>query len=78
MSALSVISSNLIDAAPDLLTNQTGGTSVGNPSAGTSNNEGDATVITPATKAGKVGAGILTALVLSLFLGGIGFMIAGG
>lgn len=68
----------LIDSAPELVTNTTGGTSVGNSNAGTGSSATAAgTVITPATTADKAGAGILTALVLSGVLGGIGFMITG-
>jgi mannan endo-1,6-alpha-mannosidase len=78
MSALSVIASNLIDQAPDLVTNMTGGTSVGNPAAGTTNNEGNTAASTPVTTAGRAGAGILTVLILSLLVGGIGFMVFGG
>lgn len=79
MSALSVIQANLIDEAPDLVTNTTGGTSLGNPSAGTTNGEGSATTDDgPVTTGGKAGAGILTAFVLGLLLAGIAFMISGG
>ena len=82
MSALSVIQANLIDEAPDLVTNHTGGTSKGNSAAGTgsssSSTSTDGNVISPVTAAGKAGAGILTAFVLALLLGGVGFMISGG
>lgn len=79
MSALSIIQSMLIDEAPDLLTNTTGGTSVGNAGAGAGANSASTTAgtITPATTSGKVGAGILTAIVLCGCLGGVGFMIVG-
>jgi mannan endo-1,6-alpha-mannosidase len=78
MSALSVITANLIDQAPDLVTNTTGGTSKGNPAAGTQVNEGEAMVISPSTEGDRAGAGILTVLVLCLLLGGIWFMVGGG
>jgi mannan endo-1,6-alpha-mannosidase len=80
MSALSVIQSNLISEAPELLTNTTGGTSQGNPAAGTNTGPSseDAIVITPATAGDKAGAGILTVLMLCGLFGGVGFMISGG
>jgi mannan endo-1,6-alpha-mannosidase len=79
MSALSVIQANLIDEAPELVTNTTGGTSEGNAAAGTKGSSTDSsTVITPATGADKAGAGILTALVLCGLIGGCAFIIAGG
>lgn len=79
MSALSVIQSNLIDGAPELATNTTGGTSQGNPAAGTSSSSTHAdTVIKPATGGDKAGAGILTALVLTALIGGVGYMVSGG
>jgi len=79
MSALSVIQAMLIDQAPELLTNTTGGTSVGNAGAGAggSSTSTTGTVITPATTGDKAGAAILTALVVSGVLGGIGFMVMG-
>lgn len=82
MSALSVIQNQMIFdvVAPPLLTNTTGGTSQGNPAAGTGQ---QATVEpgivgAPVTTAAKAGAGILTALVLCGFMGSVGFMVAGG
>ena len=80
MSALSVIQANLITEAADLVTNLTGGTSQGDASAGTSSSSStnSETVITPATGSDKAGAGILTALVISGLLGGVGFMVSGG
>jgi len=79
MSALSVIQSNLIEGARELVTNMTGGTSVGNAAAGTgsASDSEDGGVITPATTGGRVGAGILTTLVLGLLLGSVYFMIYG-
>ena len=79
MSALSVIQANLIDEAPALVTNTTGGTSKGNPAAGTtsgSTSSSSETVITPATGGDKAGAGILTALMVTGVLGGVGFMVS--
>lgn len=79
MSALSVIQANLITEAAELFTNSTGGTSQGNAAAGTSSSSSTSaeTVTTPATGADKAGAGILTALVISGLLGGVGFMVSG-
>jgi mannan endo-1,6-alpha-mannosidase len=79
MSALSVIQSMLIDQAPELLTNSTGGTSIGNAGAGASSSSSSSTAgtTTPATTGGKVGAGILTAFVLCGCLAGVGFMVTG-
>ena len=77
MSALSVIQSNLIDEAPELVTNTTGGTSEGNAAAGTSSSSStdSGTVVTPATGGDKAGAGFLTALTLCGVIGGVWFMI---
>ena len=76
MSALSVIQSLLIDQAVQLVTNNTGGTSVGNAAAGSgSSSSTDGTVITPATTADRAGAAIMTALVLCGVLGGTAFLI---
>ncbi len=78
MSALSVIGAMLIDDAPELVTNTTGGTSVGNSAAGTtSSSSSDGTTITPATSGDKAGAGFITALAVAGVIGGVGFMIIG-
>lgn len=75
MSALEVIQSNLIAKVTGPVTNSTGGTSKGNPSAGTG---GDAALIgTPDVTTGdKVGAGFLTSLILVGVLGGAWWMVA--
>ncbi|PSS06991.1 glycoside hydrolase family 76 protein [Amorphotheca resinae ATCC 22711] len=81
MSALSVIQATLIDSARGLVTNDTGGTSKGNPAAGTGSGPGspgsDPAVITPPTGGDRAGAGILTAVVLFGLLGGVGFLVTG-
>ncbi len=77
MSALSVIQGLLIDDAPQLVTNTTGGTSKGNANAGAGTSSSSTTVITPATGSDKAGAGILTAVVLAGLLGGVGLMVTG-
>ncbi|CAD6455520.1 44f714e9-782a-402c-a15c-6b04c0c61bc9 [Sclerotinia trifoliorum] len=78
MSALSVIQATLIGTAPNLVTNDTGGTSAGNAAggSGTSTNS-DGTVETPVTSGDRAGAGFVTALIISGVLGGVGFMIIG-
>lgn len=78
MSALSVIQCTLLNFAPALVTNLTGGTSQGNPAAGTSSQDSaDPTAILPPTNADRAGAGILTALLLVFTVGGVGFMVTG-
>jgi len=77
MSALSVIQSLLIDEAPPLVTNSTGGTSKGNSAAGGSTTDRDGNRVTPVTTGDRAGAGFLTAFVLCGVLGGIGFMVTG-
>jgi mannan endo-1,6-alpha-mannosidase len=76
MAALEVISSTLITEAAVLVTNSTGGTSVGNSNAGS----GSATTAsdltsTVTTTADKAGAGILTAVLICGLMAGIWFMI---
>lgn len=69
MSALEVIQSNLIKKVSGPVSNSTGGTSQGNPSAGT----GVTVHVEPPhaiTTGDKAGAGVLTAVVLISLLGG--------
>jgi mannan endo-1,6-alpha-mannosidase len=77
MSALSVVQSMLIDQAPTLVTNTTGGTSAGNSAAGSGSDGGSIEMVTPATSADRAGAGILTAVMVCGVLGGVGFMVSG-
>lgn len=77
MSALSVIQSTLINFAPSLVTNTTGGTSQGNSAAGTASKSSDPFAVVPATNADKAGAGFVTALFIAFFLCVIGFMVTG-
>ncbi|CCD43285.1 hypothetical protein ACHAPC_007867 [Botrytis cinerea] len=78
MSALSIIQATLIGTAPNLVTNTTGGTSVGNAAGGSgSSTASDGTVETPVTSGDRAGAGILTALVITGVIGGVGFMVLG-
>lgn len=81
MSALQIISSLLIDQAPELVTNLTGGTSVGNSAAGTSSgggggSSGSSVTSTTATTGGKVGAAFLTTFVLAATIGAGWFMVS--
>jgi mannan endo-1,6-alpha-mannosidase len=69
MSALEVIQSNLIKKVSGPVSNSTGGTSQGNPSAGT----GTTTHVQAPHAIGtkdKAGAGVLTAVVIIMLLGG--------
>ncbi|KZF20773.1 glycoside hydrolase family 76 protein [Xylona heveae TC161] len=85
MSALEVIQSTLIGNAPVPASNMTGGTSKGNPSAGSggsggSSNGGGSSGLPgesnkPITTGDKVGAGFLTAFVLIGVIGGALWMI---
>jgi mannan endo-1,6-alpha-mannosidase len=74
MAALEVIQSNLIQQVGGPVTNSTGGTSQGDPNAGS---KPAAAILQqgPATTGDKAGAGILTALVLVSFVGMIWWMI---
>jgi mannan endo-1,6-alpha-mannosidase len=69
MSALEVVQSCLISEVAGPLTNSTGGTSVGNPNAG-SDSAINAVVETPATTGDKIGSGFLTAFVIVGMVGG--------
>lgn len=84
MSALSAVGSNMLRVgslkAP--YTRSTGGTSVGDPNAGTdadtpTDGEESHVLTDPITTGDKAGAGILTALVLAFTLGGGYFLVAG-
>lgn len=78
MSALSIIQATLIGTAPNLVTNNTGGTSQGNSAGGSgSSTSKDGTVVTPVTSGDRAGAGILTAVMVAGVLGGVGFMVMG-
>ncbi|KAL1878782.1 hypothetical protein VTK73DRAFT_7539 [Phialemonium thermophilum] len=64
MNVLGAVSSLLIDSAKPPVTNMTGGTSKGNPNAGSQSSTFDGEVKPPSTSE-KAGAGILTFLLLS-------------
>jgi mannan endo-1,6-alpha-mannosidase len=77
MAALEVIQSNLIDFVDAPVTNSTGGTSKGNPNAGTGGDQDptDTADDKPVTTGDRVGAGFSTAIVVVLILGGTAWMI---
>lgn len=72
MSALGVVQANLIQEVSGPVTNKTGGTSVGNYNAGSQSSS--VVAIGPATTGDRIGAGILTVVVLSGFIAMISFM----
>lgn len=76
MSALEVIQSNLIAQVAGPVTNETGGTSVGNPLAGSGGDSTAAALGYGRTTTGdRIGASFLTLLVLVTVLGGAWWMI---
>jgi len=78
MAAMSALFVNLLpleDVAPPV-TNQTGGTSQGNPNAG-SQSVANPAAVKPATTADRAGAGIVTTLVLVTVTGMFGWMSLG-
>ena len=77
MSAMEVIASRLINNVDGPVTHSTGGTSKGDPSAGSGqDNSGDNPLATsPVTTGDKAGAGILTAVILIGILGGAWWMV---
>ena len=78
MSALGAIQSSLVTVPTENivapLTNSTGGTSVGDPTAGTTSQNQVAT-IAPATTAGRVGASFATVAIVSSVIGAGVFMV---
>ncbi|PQE27371.1 Glycosyl hydrolase family 76 protein [Rutstroemia sp. NJR-2017a WRK4] len=73
MAAMSVIFVNLVQKIQGPVTNSTGGTSVGNNAAG-SNSATELDPISPASKGDKVGAGIVTTVLLLAATGMFGWM----
>ena len=76
MSALEVIQANLIDTVEGPATANSGGTSQGNPNAGTGSNVGPADLLTTTvTTADRAGAAIITIAIAFMFIGGAWWMI---
>jgi mannan endo-1,6-alpha-mannosidase len=75
MAAMSAVFVTLADLTPvgKPLTNSTGGTSKGNPNAGSGSHH-DTTLVKPATGSDRAGAGVLTALILIGATGMFGWM----
>lgn len=70
MSALSVVQSLLIDQVAGPVSNTTGGTSTGNPNAGTSGDSVTGENTSKIKTSDRAGAGIITAIILIGLLGG--------
>lgn len=76
MAALQVIQSNLIGNVAGPVTQVDGGISTGNPAAGSGGTTSpDPTTTQPSTVGGKIGAGILTFLILVCLIGGAAWMV---
>ncbi|KAI6812247.1 mannan endo-1,6-alpha-mannosidase [Hortaea werneckii] len=76
MNALEVVQGMLIQKATGPVSNETGGISRGDPSAGTGGDSAPGTPSSQITTGDKAGAGILTAVILIGLLGGAWWMIA--
>ena len=78
MSAMEVIAGMLINNVAGPVTHSTGGTSVGDPNAGSGQNDNPSNPLatSPVTTGDKAGAGFLTAVILIGILGGAWWMIA--
>jgi mannan endo-1,6-alpha-mannosidase len=77
MSVLEVVQSNLIDEGSGWVSDVQGtGSSIANPSAGGKPRRPDGVVITTVGKADRIGAGIITALVLAGVVGGVVILIS--
>lgn len=76
MSALEVIQSNLINEVEGPVTENTGGTSQGNPNAGTTSDIGPGDLHREqVTTADKAGAGVLTVMLIFFVVGGVWWMV---
>jgi len=76
MCALEVIQSNLIAQAAAPVTGSTGGSSQGDPGAGTTDpSSQDPTAVAPASSKDKAGAGILTAVVAVAVVGALAWVM---
>ncbi|KAB5572795.1 glycoside hydrolase [Coniochaeta sp. 2T2.1] len=76
MNVLGAVSSLLIDETAGPVTNSTGGTSAGNPNAGSQSDSFNGHT-TPPTTGDKAGAGILTFIILGMAVGTFGWMSTG-
>lgn len=78
MAAMNIFQVHLIDRVKPRVTNTTGGTSQGDPDAGTGTSDEVAVGLDgpPITTGDRVGAGILTAIVVILTGGGAYFMVS--
>lgn len=76
MNALEVFQSNLIATARGPVGNDSGGTSVGDPNAGSQSGSSSPESYDIITTADRAGAGILTALVLISMVGGGYWIVA--
>ncbi|KAH8816565.1 glycoside hydrolase family 76 protein [Xylogone sp. PMI_703] len=74
MSALEVVQANLIDSVKESVTADTGGTSKGNPSAGGTHTDTQSLNTSPVTTGDRIGAGIVTAILVSGVIGGCAVM----
>ncbi|ODV90804.1 glycoside hydrolase family 76 protein [Tortispora caseinolytica NRRL Y-17796] len=75
MSALEVTQNLLIDRLPPPLTADTGASSTGDYSAGTTKHDSNGVAIHPSTTADRAGAGVVTAVVLLAVLGGCWWIV---
>lgn len=78
MAALEIFLVQLIDDVKPRVTNSTGGTSKGDPNAGTGTSDADSVGLggPPISTADRAGAGIVTALVIIAAVGGAYFMVS--
>lgn len=76
MAGLSAVFFPLVKSAPTPYTSNSGGTSKGDSSAGSSKTDGTVSGVRAITTADKVGAGILTTMTLGGLMGGCWFMIS--
>jgi mannan endo-1,6-alpha-mannosidase len=77
MNVLGAVSSLLINAVEPPVTNMTGGTSVGDPDAGSHSEKTNTKQLRDITTGDKAGASILTILVIVSAVGTFGWMSTG-
>lgn len=78
MAAMEAFQVNLVDQVENRVTAKTGGTSKGNPNAGTESTDGEyvAALHRPITTGDRAGAWVLTLLVIFSTFGCVYFMVA--